>query len=64
MTGGYFGMICDIQETAWRDDDLMSQDTLFELQEKIADLAMLIANNENRMDDLVNAFHWLYRRCE
>lgn len=64
MKGGYFGMVCDLQRTAWKDDDYMSQETLFELQEKLADFALLVAQNENRVEDLAKAFPWLYKEVK
>lgn len=59
-TAGYYGIICDIQRLAWKDDDRMDQETLFDLQERIANFALLIAEDENRVDDLVKAFPWVY----
>jgi len=56
----YFKSICEIQKIAWRDDDCMNQDTLFELQDKIAQLALRIASAEHKVDDLVSAFPWIY----
>lgn len=60
QTAGYFGMICDIQKLAWKNDDRMDQETLFDLQDRIAEMALVIANNENRVDDLIKAFPWVY----
>jgi len=51
-----------IQEMLWREDDLMSQDTLFELQEFVADVILDVAKFEGdgKVDDLVKSFPWLY----
>ena len=49
-----------IQTLIWRDDDLMSQDTLFELQEEFANLLLEVAQKENKTEDLVKSFPWLY----
>ena len=53
-----------IQEMLWRHDDLMSQDTLFELQDFVADLALKVAEKEGKVDKLVAKFPFLYRRKE
>jgi hypothetical protein len=49
-----------IQTLIWRNDDLMSQDTLFELQEEFANLLLEVAQKENKTEDLVKSFPWLY----
>lgn len=59
---GYYEKIKEIQRLAWKDDDRMDQDTLFDLQELIADLALAIATNEGKVNDLVYEFPWLYER--
>ena len=59
---GYYEKIKEIQRLAWKDDDRMDQDTLFDLQELIADLALAIATNEDKVKDLVYEFPWLYER--
>ena len=52
--------IVDIQKIVWRGDDLIDQSDLFELQDKIAELALVIAENENKTNELLAAFPWLY----
>lgn len=54
--------IVNIQKLIWKNDDILDQNDLFDLQEKIADLALAIAENENKTDDLVEKFPWLYTR--
>lgn len=39
----------EILTLAWKDDDRMDQETLFELQEKIAELLFEVAVKENKM---------------
>lgn len=51
----------EIQMLLWKDDDRMEQDTLFDLQEKVAELTLKIAEKENRITDLVRSFPWLYK---
>jgi hypothetical protein len=50
----------EIQELIFKDDDLMDQDTLFELQEKIALLTLQVAQEEGKTENLLNSFKWLY----
>lgn len=49
-----------IQEMLWRDDDRMNQETLFALQDYVAELALNVANKERKVDKLVKKFPWLY----
>lgn len=52
-----------IQELLWRDDDMMRQETLFELQDYVAELILEVANKEGpkTVDRLVKKFPWLYQ---
>ena len=50
----------EIQLLLWKDDDRMDQETLFELQDRVADLAFKIASKENRLDRLIEKFKWIY----
>jgi hypothetical protein len=56
----YYNKIKEIQKLAWNGDDRIDQDALFELQEKIAYLALEIAQKENKTDDLIENFKYLY----
>jgi len=49
-----------ILELLWRDDDRMDQDTLFELQDYVADVALEVAEDEGMVEQLVAKFPWLY----
>lgn len=49
-----------LQSLAWQDDDLMRHDTLFEVQDKLASLALALAQDCGKTDDLVKSFPWLY----
>lgn len=55
-----FKDITEILGLAWKDDDRMDQETLFDLQEKIAELALKIASREHKVDELVKKFPWAY----
>ena len=57
-----YDRIVEIQKIAWRDDDRMDQENLFELQEKIAEFALEIANKAHKVDELAQTFPWLYTR--
>ena len=50
----------EILKLSFKDDDRMDQDTLFDLQDRITDLTLRIAQKENKTDDLVKSFPWLY----
>ena len=54
----------EIQRLLWREDDRMDQETLFELQDKVAELTMEVATQEGQetVDRLVSKFPWLYER--
>lgn len=50
----------EIQRLAWRDDDLMEQETLFDLQERLCDLVLKVATDCGQQEDLVRSFPFLY----
>ena len=50
----------EIQRLVWRDDDLMSQGTLFTLQDRLCDLVLKVANDCGQQGDLVRSFPFLY----
>ena len=49
-----------IQTLAWRGDDHMGQEALFELQDKLAVLTLKLAQDTGSETDLVKTFPWLY----
>lgn len=51
-----------IQKLLWKNDDLMDQDTLFVLQDMVCKLTLEIAQKENKIDDLIKSFPFLYER--
>ena len=53
-----------IQELLWRNDDMMDQETLFEVQERVADLLLKVAEKEGKVEHLVAEYPWLYRKGE
>ena len=55
-----FDTVVEIQELLWKSDDLMDQETLFLLQEKVATFALALAESEKKQKDLVNKFPWIY----
>lgn len=50
-----------IQKLLWKSDDRMDQETLFELQELVAELTLKVAQKEKKVDDLLKNFKWLYQ---
>lgn len=61
---GMYEKIEKIQEMLWRNDDMMMQETLFELQDYVADLLLKVAEKEGKVDKLVAKFPFMYRRKE
>jgi hypothetical protein len=51
----------EILTLAWKDDDRMDQDTLFELQDKLTGLVLEVAQDDSMVDDLINSFPYLYK---
>jgi hypothetical protein len=49
-----------IQQLLWKNDDLIDQDTLFEVQDYVAELLLDVAKKEGKTGDLVKSFSWLY----
>lgn len=52
--------LSDIQRLLWKNDDYMDQETLFELQEKMAELVLNVAIKEHKITELLVEFPWLY----
>lgn len=50
----------ELQLLAWSGDDLLSQDTLFEIQDKLADLTLKVAVAAGMDKELAATFPWLY----
>ena len=62
LFGNMFDTLCELQKLAWANDDLMTQDTLFDLQDKLATLSLSVASKISplKVDSLVKQFPWLY----
>lgn len=54
--------IKNIQKLLWKHDDLMDQETLFEVKELVIKLALRIAEKEKKTDQLIKDFPNLYKR--
>lgn len=59
--------LIELQELAWQGDDLMDQEVLFEVQDKLSALTLEVA--QSTKDDkvtkaLVDKFPWLYELCD
>ena len=57
-----YAAIKELLEIAYSGDDRIDQGKLFDLQEKLAKLALRIAIAEDKTDDLVKSFGWLFER--
>lgn len=55
-----FKALCELQKLAWKDDDMMDQDTLFTMQEQIADLTLELAKDTKKESDLLKSFPYIY----
>ena len=54
--------VCMIQNKLWEHNDMMMQETLFDLQDIVCDFALRLAEDLHMEDDLIHRFPWLYRR--
>ena len=54
-----YEVICDIQQRLLKNDDMMPQEDLFELQDAVRDYALQIARVYNKVDDLSQKFPYL-----
>ena len=45
----------------FKDDDMMNQETLFDLQDYVADITLKVAVKENKVENLIKDFAWLYQ---
>ena len=56
-----YDKIEEILELCWKNDDRMDQGTLFELQEKVADLLLEVAFKEGKQNECLTKFDWIYK---
>ena len=49
-----------IQKLLWLHDDRIDQDTLFEVQDRMAALILKVAQEEGKTDNLLKDFGFLY----
>jgi hypothetical protein len=52
----------EILRLAWKDDDLMGQDTLFKLQDDLAILVLSLARANGRDGELSSEFPWIFKK--
>ena len=50
-----------ILDLCWKDDDRMEQTTLYEVQERVADLLLNIAYKEGRAKECLKKYEWIYK---
>lgn len=62
MLDGLYAKLEKIQELLWENDDRMDQETLFDVQDKFAELILEVAVNDGTktVDRLVKKFPHLY----
>ena len=53
-----------LQTILWSGEDRIDQDKLFDAQDLLADIALLVAESEGPVERLVGKFPFLYRRKE
>lgn len=51
-----------IMQLIWKDNDRIDQVTLYEVQDKLADVLLIVAEEESQMKDLVKSFPWVYEQ--
>lgn len=51
----------ELQRLVWKSDDLMDQETLYDVQDIVADIALALAKEQGKEKELVAEFSWLYR---
>lgn len=49
-----------LQKLAWQNDDMMDQDTLFNLQDALANVILEVARDCGATEDLIKSFPFLY----
>lgn len=60
----YYEDVAALQRLAWKGDDQIGQDDLFELQDALAAFALKVANAEQRTPELLREFPFLYTTKE
>lgn len=55
-----YDKLAKIQRMLWENDDLMTQETLFKLQDYVQGLVLDVAQREGRVDDALRDFKYLY----
>lgn len=50
-----------VQKLLWKNDDLMNQETLFNLQDEVQTLVLKVAEDTNSTDIILKEFPWLYK---
>jgi len=51
-----------VQKLLWNNDDLMNQETLFDLQDEVQTLVLKVAEDTNSTDIILKEFPWLYKQ--
>lgn len=64
MKDNMYAKLKPIMKLAFRIDDMIEQEDLFELQEKLAELMLEIANKEGKTEQLLKDFKGIYVEAE
>lgn len=56
-----YNELVGLQKILWKNDDLLLQEDLFEIQEKVAELTLQVAESVRKTNDLLKDFPWLYK---
>ena len=59
-----YNEIKKIQKLLWKHDDMMDQETLFDVQDLVGALAKKIAEKEHKTEQLVKDFPHIYEMAE
>lgn len=57
----YYKKVKEVLTLVYSGDDRMDQDTLFDLQEKLTQMALDIAKDEDQIVDLLGSFPFLFK---
>jgi len=58
-----YNKLKQLQKLAWKNDDMMDQETLFDLQDILANLVLNVARDCDETEDLIKSFPYLYEEC-
>jgi hypothetical protein len=51
----------EVQKLLWEDDDRISQGNLFDAQNRLSEIMLVLADVSDHTDELLKTFPWLYK---